>query len=52
MRDTLVDESESPFDMVVHEEVRARVEEELRQIRNPTAPRSSCAIWKTCRTKR
>ena len=31
MRDTLVDESESPFDMAVHEEVRARVEEELRQ---------------------
>jgi len=35
MRDTLVDESESPFDMVVHEEVRARVEEELRQISEP-----------------
>src|SRR6202140_5352742 len=30
MRDTLVDESESPFDMVVHEEIRARVEEEVR----------------------
>src|ERR1700680_4699125 len=27
MRDTLVDESESPFDNVAHEEVRARVEE-------------------------
>jgi RNA polymerase sigma-70 factor (ECF subfamily) len=35
MRDTLVDESESPFDSVVHEEVRARVEEELRQISEP-----------------
>jgi RNA polymerase sigma-70 factor, ECF subfamily len=35
MRDTLVDEGESPFDMVVHEEVRARVEEELRQITEP-----------------
>jgi RNA polymerase sigma-70 factor, ECF subfamily len=35
VRDTLVDESESPFDMVVHEEVRARVEEELRQISEP-----------------
>jgi RNA polymerase sigma-70 factor (ECF subfamily) len=35
MRDTLVDESESPFDMVVHEEVRKRVEEELRQISEP-----------------
>ena len=35
MRDTLVDESESPFDCVAHEEVRARVEEELRQISEP-----------------
>jgi RNA polymerase sigma-70 factor (ECF subfamily) len=35
MRDALMDESESPFDMVVHEEVRARVEEELRQISEP-----------------
>jgi RNA polymerase sigma-70 factor, ECF subfamily len=35
MRDTLMDERESPFDMVVHEEVRARVEEELRQISEP-----------------
>ncbi len=35
MRDTLVDESQSPFDMVVHEEVRARVEEELRQVSEP-----------------
>ena len=35
MRDTLVDESESPFDMVVHQEIRVRVEEELRQISEP-----------------
>jgi RNA polymerase sigma-70 factor (ECF subfamily) len=35
MRDTLVDEGESPFDSVVHEEVRARVEQELRQISEP-----------------
>ncbi len=35
MRDTLVDESESPFDSVVHEEVRLRVEEELRHISEP-----------------
>jgi RNA polymerase sigma-70 factor (ECF subfamily) len=35
MRDTLVDESESPFDMAVHQEVRERVEEELRQISEP-----------------
>jgi RNA polymerase sigma-70 factor (ECF subfamily) len=35
IRDTLVDEGESPFDMAVHEEVRARVEEELRQISEP-----------------
>jgi RNA polymerase sigma-70 factor (ECF subfamily) len=34
-RDTLVDEGESPFDNVAHEEVRARVEEELRQISEP-----------------
>ena len=34
-RDTLVDEGESPFDSVVHEEVRARVEQELRQISEP-----------------
>lgn len=31
----LVDERESPFDMAVHEEVRARVEEELRQVSEP-----------------
>jgi RNA polymerase sigma-70 factor (ECF subfamily) len=35
MRDTLVDESESPFDMAVHQQVRERVEEELRQISEP-----------------
>ena len=35
MRDTLVDQGESPFDMAVHEEVRARVEEELRQVSEP-----------------
>ncbi len=35
MRDTLMDESESPFDMVVHEEIRQRVEEELRHISEP-----------------
>jgi RNA polymerase sigma-70 factor (ECF subfamily) len=34
-RDALVDEGDSPFDMMVHEEVRARVEEELRQISEP-----------------
>lgn len=35
IRDTLVDEGESPFDSVMHEEVRARVEKELRQISEP-----------------
>jgi RNA polymerase sigma-70 factor, ECF subfamily len=35
MRETLVDEGESPFDSLMHEEVRARVEEELRQISEP-----------------
>jgi RNA polymerase sigma-70 factor (ECF subfamily) len=29
MRDVLMDESESPFDVVVHEEIRERVEQEL-----------------------
>ena len=33
--DTLVDAGESPFDSVMHKEVRARVEEELRQISEP-----------------
>ncbi len=35
MRDTLVDQAESPFDSIVHEEVRLRVEEELRQVSEP-----------------
>jgi RNA polymerase sigma-70 factor (ECF subfamily) len=35
VRDSLVDEGESPFDSVMHEEVRARVEEELRHISEP-----------------
>lgn len=33
--DSLVDERESPFDNVAHEEVRARVEEELRKVQEP-----------------
>ena len=32
----LVDERESPFDSAAHEEVRARVEEELRKVPNLT----------------
>jgi RNA polymerase sigma-70 factor (ECF subfamily) len=35
LKDMLVDDSESPFDCAVHEEVRARVEEELRQVAEP-----------------
>src|SRR6266849_2029864 len=35
MRDSLVDEGESPFESVVHEEIRVRVEEELRQVTEP-----------------
>ena len=35
LRDSLVDGSESPFDCVAHEEVRTRVEEELRQVPEP-----------------
>ncbi len=35
LEETLVDESESPFDSVSHEEVRARVELELRQVPEP-----------------
>jgi len=35
MRDTLMDESDSPFDLAVHEEVRARVEAELRRVSEP-----------------
>lgn len=35
LRDVLVDEAESPFDSAVHEEIRARVEEELRNVQEP-----------------
>jgi RNA polymerase sigma-70 factor (ECF subfamily) len=35
VRDTLVDEGESPFDSVMHEDIRSRVEEELRQVSEP-----------------
>ena len=35
IRDTLVDANESPLDCVLHEEVRARVEEELKQLQEP-----------------
>jgi len=35
LRDLLVDEGESPFDSAAHQEVRARVEEELRQVPEP-----------------
>jgi RNA polymerase sigma-70 factor (ECF subfamily) len=35
IKDTLVDEGESPFDSVVREEVRIRVEEELRKVSEP-----------------
>jgi RNA polymerase sigma-70 factor (ECF subfamily) len=35
LKDTLVDAHESPFDMAAHEEVRARVEEELRGVPEP-----------------
>jgi RNA polymerase sigma-70 factor (ECF subfamily) len=35
MEDILVDPGESPFDNVAHEEVRARVEEELRNVPEP-----------------
>jgi RNA polymerase sigma-70 factor (ECF subfamily) len=34
-RDAMVDDGESPFEMMVHEEVRARVEEEVRQLSEP-----------------
>ncbi len=33
--DTLVDQGESPLELLAHEEVRARVENELRQIQEP-----------------
>jgi RNA polymerase sigma-70 factor (ECF subfamily) len=35
LKDTLADEGESPFDNVVHEEIRVRVEEELRKVSEP-----------------
>jgi RNA polymerase sigma-70 factor, ECF subfamily len=35
MKDPLVDGGDSPFDHVAHEEVRLRVEEELRQVSEP-----------------
>ncbi len=35
IKDSLVDGADSPFDRVAHEEVRARVEHELRQISEP-----------------
>ncbi len=35
LKDTLVDEHESPFELAAHEEIRARVEEELRLVPDP-----------------
>lgn len=35
IKDTLVDENESPFDTAAHEEIRAHVEAELRQVHEP-----------------
>lgn len=35
LQDTLVDKNDSPFDHVVHEEVRAVVEAELKQVQEP-----------------
>jgi RNA polymerase sigma-70 factor, ECF subfamily len=35
LKETLVDEAESPFDCAAHEEVRAHVEQELRNIAEP-----------------
>ncbi len=35
LKDTLVDEHESPFDQAAHEEIRCRVEQELRQVSEP-----------------
>jgi len=35
MKDSLADDSDSPFDRVAHEEVRARVEDELRKVPEP-----------------
>jgi RNA polymerase sigma-70 factor, ECF subfamily len=35
LKDSLMDDAESPFDNMMHEEVRARVEDELRNITEP-----------------
>jgi len=35
LKDSLVDNAESPFDRLAHEEVRARVEDELRKLAEP-----------------
>jgi RNA polymerase sigma-70 factor (ECF subfamily) len=35
IEETLADRGESPFEMVAHEEIRARVESELRQVPEP-----------------
>jgi len=35
MKDSLADDADSPFDRVAHEEVRARVEDELRKVPEP-----------------
>jgi RNA polymerase sigma-70 factor (ECF subfamily) len=35
MKDSLADDADSPFDLVAHEEVRARVENELRKVPEP-----------------
>src|SRR6202162_2363965 len=35
IKDSLVDGADSPFDLVAHEEVRARVEQELRKVSEP-----------------
>ncbi len=35
IKDTLMDEGESPFDNLIHEEIRVRVEQELRKISEP-----------------
>jgi RNA polymerase sigma-70 factor (ECF subfamily) len=35
LKDTLVDENRSPFQNMMHEELRERVEKELRQVREP-----------------
>lgn len=35
LKETLVDEHESPFDLAAHEEIRSKVEEELAQVPEP-----------------